>query len=109
MVKARSEAGFTTTDAVLLLLPTTGSISLVEPNATVVASKVPELPGMTLMAAVARVRGAILPKLQTTVLPEIVKVPCEGVTDVIPTVGGRVLLATTLVAGLGPLLVTETV
>src|SRR5262249_15058244 len=106
---ARSDAGLTTTEAVLLLLPTTGSTSFVEPKVTVLANIVPALPGITLMAAVARVSGAMLPKLHTTVLPEIVNVPCEGVTEVIPTVGGSELLATTAVAGLGPLLVTETV
>ena len=77
--------------------------------AVAVARIVPSRMGTTLIVAVAIPELVIVPKLQTTTLPEMVTKPCDGVASRMPTETGNVLVTVTKDAGEGPRLVTETV
>ena len=101
---ARSAEGLTETFTEAVLLPETGSNWLARTMA--VAVTWPCTDGIAVMVAVATAPGLSAPRLKITVLPEIVAEPCEGVADVTATVAASRLLTTTLVAVLGPLLVT---
>jgi len=53
--------------------------------------------------------ASLLVKLQRTTLPRMVVVPCETATDCSAVLGGKTLVTVMGGAGLGPLLLSETV
>src|ERR1039458_2277506 len=100
-----TKGAVTTVVTVALLLARFASACA--PIAVAVELRVPLVVVRAVIVIVALAPVAKLPTFQMRVLLEIEVVPCVGVEETTATLAGSVSLTITLVAGLGPRLVTD--
>src|SRR2546425_79553 len=99
-------SGITMVSAVARLLLRSRSVSLLVTVAVLVSRGSTRMEVITILTVAWALRARGPGRLQVTILPALVQIPCGEVAAIKMTPLGRVSVTTILLAGLGPLLVT---